>query len=193
MKMGKYRSKKRKTILTKLKIKIMKQPNKVGGGARTNINGLHFEQTTSLREIFLQKKDFTVIGDNLLKDGEKVGQLCEKNKIYKCILEPNKVDYKRIVSKKMLPDEAIWVGDTVYIIEKKFQSGSGSVDEKLQTCDFKKKQYAKLLSTVNLNVEYIYFLNDWFLRSEYDDVKEYIAEVGCQYYFDELPLSSIGL
>jgi hypothetical protein len=81
----------------------------------------------------------------------------------------------------------------MYIIEKKFQSGSGSVDEKLQTCDFKKKQYSKLLSVVNLKVEYIYFLNDWFLRSEYDDVKQYITEVGCQYYFDELPLEAIGL
>jgi hypothetical protein len=193
MKMGKYRSKKQKTILTKFKIIKMKQPNKVGGGARTNVNGLSFEQTTSLREIFLQKSDFKVIGDDVIRDGKKVGQLCEKNKIYKNILEPQNIEYRRIVSKKLLPDEAILVGDTMYIIEKKFQSGSGSVDEKLQTCDFKKKQYAKLLATVNLKVEYIYFLNDWFLRSEYDDVKEYITEVGCQYYFDELPLSAIGL
>jgi hypothetical protein len=191
--MRKYRSKKQKTILTKFKIQKMKQPNKVGGGARTNVNGLSFEQTTSLREIFLLKSDFKVVGDDLLRDGKKVGQLCEKNKIYKNILEPQNIEYRRIVSKKLLPDEAILVGDTMYIIEKKFQSGSGSVDEKLQTCDFKKKQYAKLLATVDLKVEYIYFLNDWFLRSEYDDVKEYITEVGCQYYFGELPLSAIGL
>jgi hypothetical protein len=193
MKMGKYRSKKQKTILTKLKLRKMKQPNKVGGGARTNLHGLHFEQTTSLREVFMVKNEFTVIGDDVFKGGIKVGQLCEKNKIYKQILEPQKIEYRRIVSKKLLPDEAILVGDTVYIIEKKFQSGSGSVDEKLQTCDFKKKQYAKLLSAANLKVEYIYFLNHWFLRSEYDDVKQYIAEVGCQYYFDEIPLSAIGL
>jgi hypothetical protein len=193
MKMGKYNSKKQKTILTKFKIKRMKQPNKVGGGSKTNVNGLAFEQTTSLREIFLQKKEFTLIGDNLLRGGVKVAQLCEKNKIYKHILEPSQIDYRRMVSKKLLPDEAILVGDTVYIIEKKFQSGSGSVDEKLQTCDFKKKQYAKLLSAINLKVEYIYFLNDWFLRSEYDDVKQYITDVGCHYYFDELPLEAIGL
>jgi hypothetical protein len=67
------------------------------------------------------------------------------------------------------------------------------VEEKLKTWDFKKKQYTKLLSAVNLKVEYIYFLNDWFLRSEYEDVKQYITEVNCYYYFDELPLSAIGL
>jgi hypothetical protein len=193
MKMGKFRFKKQKTILTKLKLRKMKQPNKVGGGARTNVNGLLFEQTTSLREVFMQKNEFTVHGDDVFRGGIKVGQLCEKNKIYKCLLEPHKIDYRRIVSKKLLPDEAILVGDTLYIIEKKFQSGSGSVDEKLQTCDFKKKQYTKLLTEINLKVEYIYFLNDWFLRLEYDDVKQYITEVGCQYYFDEIPLSAIGL
>jgi hypothetical protein len=146
-----------------------------------------------LKEIFLLKKEFTVVGDDLLRGGKKVGQLCEKNKIYKHILEPQGIDYKMIISKRLLPDEAILVGDTMYIIEKKFQSGSGSVDEKLQTCDFKKKQYTKLLSTVGLEVEYIYFLNDWFLRAEYEDVKAYILEVGCSYYFDELPLEAIGL
>ena len=32
---------------------------------------------------------------------------------------------------------------------------AGSVDEKLQTCDFKKKQYQKLLSQLNMEVQYI--------------------------------------
>lgn len=58
---------------------MSRMPNMFGGGAGTNANGLHFEQTTSLD-----------------------------------------------------------------IIEKKFQHGPGSVDEKLPNCDFKKKCWMSL-------------------------------------------------
>ncbi len=171
----------------------MKQPNKVGGGAQTNVNGLEFEQTTSLTEIFAEHKEFKLEGDLIYKGKVKVGQLCGKNKIYSSILAPRGINYKDYISKKLLPDEAILVGDTVYIIEKKFQNGAGSVDEKLQTCDFKKKQYTKLFSAADLKVEYIYVLNDWFKKDEYRDVHEYILSVGCRFYFNEIPLNSIGL
>ena len=70
---------------------------------------------------------------------------------------------------------------------------AGSVDEKLQTCDFKKKQYTKLLTAAKLQVEYIYILNNWFEKPEYNDVRAYIREVGCMYFFYELPLEAIGL
>jgi hypothetical protein len=85
------------------------------------------------------------------------------------------------------------VDKTIYIIEKKFQAGSGSVDEKLQTCDFKKKQYIKLFKPLNIKVEYYYVLNDWFRKPEYNDVFEYIESVGCKYFIEELPLEEVGL
>ena len=37
------------------------------------------------------------------------------------------------------------VRETLFIIEVKYQQVEGSVDEKLQTCDFKRKQYLKLV------------------------------------------------
>jgi len=42
-----------------------------------------------------------------------------------------------------LPDDAMLViiRETLFIIEIKFQQVEGSVDEKLQTCDFKRKQF----------------------------------------------------
>jgi hypothetical protein len=46
----------------------------------------------------------------------------------------------------------------MYIIEIKYQETAGSVDEKLQTCDFKKKQYERLLRPLKLIVEYCYVL-----------------------------------
>jgi hypothetical protein len=171
----------------------MRVPNIVGGGANTNKYGLHFEQTTSLKTLLESQAGFEVRGDNVYKNGNKVGQLCGKAKIYTDILRAKKIDYTQYISKRLYPDEAILVGNTVYIIEKKFQSGAGSVDEKLQTCDFKKKQYAKLFAPAGLTAEYIYILSDWFRQDCYKDVHEYILDVGCKYYFKDLPLAAIGL
>ena len=75
----------------------------------------------------------------------------------------------------------------------KYQEVTGSVDEKLQTCDFKKKQYKKLMAPLNIEVEYIYILSDWFRKLEYKDVLDYVISVGCQYYFQYLPLQKLGL
>jgi hypothetical protein len=78
-------------------------------------------------------------------------------------------------------------------VEIKFQSVAGSVDEKLQTCDFKTKQYKKLMSQLNIEVEYIYILNDWFKKPEYKDTLDYIISVNCQYYFQYIPLHKLNL
>ncbi len=94
-----------------------------------------------------------------------------------------------------MPDDSIFVivNNTMYIVECKFQKVNGSVDEKLQTCDFKKKQYRKLLSRANIDVEYIYLLSDWFKAPKYKDVLDYIISVGCSYYFEYIPLYKFGL
>ena len=63
----------------------------------------------------------------------------------------------------------------MFIIECKHQEVAGSVDEKLQTCDFKKKQYKKLMAPANI------------------DVLNYIHSVGCDYYFEYIPLQRLGL
>ena len=78
-------------------------------------------------------------------------------------------------------------------MENEFQKVAGSVDEKLQTCDFKRKQYAKLMAVLNIEVEYIYILNDWFKKAQYKDTLDYVISVGCQYYFKYLPLQKLGL
>lgn len=75
----------------------------------------------------------------------------------------------------------------------KYQQGHGSVDEKLQTCDFKKKQYLKLVQPLGIKVEYVYLLNDWFENPSYKDVLDYIRSVDCHYTFNALPLSWFGL
>lgn len=62
-----------------------------------------------------------------------------------------------------------------------------------QNGDFKKKQYKRLLASLNFEVEYIYILNDWFKKPEYKDVLAYIHSVGCDYYFNYIPLQRLGL
>ena len=105
------------------------------------------------------------------------------------------VDWEKAISKKLLPDDALLVivRETLFIIEVKYQQVAGSVDEKLQTCDFKRKQYVKLVGNLGLKVEYVYVLNDWFKAPGYKDVLEYINSVNCHYKFGTLPLSWLGL
>ena len=169
--------------------------NTVGGGNQTNINGLAFEQQTTLADALIEA-GFELVDDNLIYLGsEQIGILVEKNKFYKNFLTPNGVNFKDKISKRLLPDDCFvnYRNNTIYVIEKKFQHSPGSVDEKLQTCDFKRKQYLKLVSDINYTVKYIYLLCDWFKKSEYRDVLEYIKSVDCEYYFNEIPLDCLNL
>jgi hypothetical protein len=164
------------------------------GGAKT-LTGLDFEKKIDLRNAFTKFSSYKIKGEDLLFNNQIVAKLFKKHDIYKKFLEPKNVDYKRIISKKLLPDDAVYVlsNNTLFIIEIKFQEVAGSVDEKLQTCDFKKKQYEKLLEGTNINVEYVYVLNDWFKDPAYKDVLDYIKSVKCHYFFETLPFNFLGL
>ena len=87
----------------------------------------------------------------------------------------------------------VLVRETLFIIEVKYQRVAEYVYRKLQTCDFKRKQYVKLVAPLGLKVEYVYVLNDWFKQPGYKDVLDYINSVNCHYRFNELPLSWLGL
>ncbi len=164
----------------------------IGGG--NTITGLNFEKETDILDLLKTKKGYKVVNNIIYYENKEVAKSFKKNSLYK-FLEIKGVDYTKILSKKLLPDEAIYViiNNTLFIIEVKFQKVEGSVDEKLQTCDFKRKQYAKLMASLNIEVEYIYILSDWFRNPKYKDVLDYIISVGCQYYFKYLPLQKLGL
>lgn len=171
--------------------------NDHGGGNQTNINGFAFEQATSLDDAFLTKgyfvKDYYVYDHPMCL--EPLGMSVPKHFFYSHFLIPHGIDYEQINSKKWLPDEAFvnFLTKTVYIIEKKFQNGRGSVDEKLPNCHFKKIEYEKLCHPIGYTVKFIYLLSDWFLRPQYKDTLDYILHVECEYYYNQLPFSSIGL
>lgn len=173
---------------------MSRKPNIFGGGAQTNANGLLFEQTTDLNDA-LRNAGYTVEGINVFMDNTLIGYSLSKHSFYKHYLEPNGIDYKTINSKKWLPDDAFLnlTNSTLYIIEKKFQNVAGSVDEKLPNCHFKKQEYQKLVSSLGISVEYIYVFSDWFKQAQYNDVLDYIQQVGCYYFYNNLPLENIGL
>jgi len=163
------------------------------GGANTK-TGLIFEGKTDLKTFLAQQNGYSVNNTDVLYKNEVVAQVYKKHGFYK-FLSSNGIKWDEIISKKILPDDSIYViiNNTLFIIECKFQQVEGSVDEKLQTCDFKKKQYKKLISRLNMDVEYIYLLSDWFKHPKYKDVLDYIISVNCYYYFEYIPLSKFGL
>lgn len=165
-----------------------------GGGANTNKNGLHFEQQTDLVTA-LKNSGYEVEGNDIFYNGKKIGLSAPKHKLYKLILEPNKINYKDYVSKQLLPDEALYIykKKSIFIIEKKFQKTAGSVDEKIQTCGFKLRQYKKLFKPLGIKVNYFYVLCNFYDNPKYNDVLEYIEEEDCQYFFNDIPLDSLNL
>ena len=167
---------------------------KKGFGGGNTITGLKFERGRDILSILRNAKGYSVKGNVIFYLGKEVARSYRKYSLYK-YLESQGVDYQKIISKRLLPDEAwyVIVKNTLFVIEMKYQEVTGSVDEKLQTCDFKKKQYKKLMAPLNIEVEYIYILSDWFRKLEYKDVLDYVISVGCQYYFQYLPLQKLGL
>jgi len=164
----------------------------VGGG--NTITGLIYEGKVDLSTYLSQQNGYEVKGSEVFYKGNVVAYVFKKHEFYS-FLSRNGVDWKKIISRQLLPDNCIYVivNNTLYIIEVKTQNVGGSVDEKLQTCDFKRQQYIKLLSQLNIEVEYIYILSSWFKKPIYKDVLNYIISVKCQYYFEYIPLQKLGL
>ena len=168
---------------------------KGGKGGGKTITGLRFESRVTLEKVLSAIPNYKVSNDKVYFKDQIVAEFYPKNKLYKNLLEPKGIDYSKIISKRLLPDEAILIlkDNVLFIIEIKFQEVAGSVDEKLQTCDFKNRQYNRLLAPLGIKVKYVYILNDWFKKPEYKDVLTYVDSVGCHYFFYELPLSFLDL
>lgn len=169
------------------------------GGANT-LTGLRFERRVDFQQLIGKIRGYKIervegkAGIGVFFEGRPVARCFRKHEFYQFLTESG-VDWRDLISKKLLPDDALLVivRETLFIIEVKYQQVAGSVDEKLQTCDFKRKQYLKLVTPLGLKVEYVYVLNDWFKKKEYKDVLDYIHSVNCHYRFNELPMAWLGL
>lgn len=174
---------------------------KVGGfGGANTLTGLVFEKEVDFQDLLANIASYEIktiankAGKGVFFNHQLVARCFRKHNFYE-FLEEEGIDWQSKISKRLLPDDALLVivRETLFIIEVKYQQVAGSVDEKLQTCDFKRKQYLKLVSSLELKVEYVYVLNDWFKHPSYKDVLDYIHSVNCHYKFNSLPLAWLGL
>jgi len=193
----------------------MKQGNKSGGGPKTNENGLDFEEKASTRKVINKSSKYT-LKDMSTKGraqwperfsildadtGQIVGQHYKKGNFNNEFLKAHSIDVtalkkEGVLSKQMEPDSVIVVGWTINIIEHKSQKTAGSVDEKLQSFPYKYHYYKNLigLKDKGFKVVYIYVLEkDFFDKPAFKDTYDYMNTNGCKYFFDELPLSAVGL
>lgn len=170
--------------------------NIYGGGNNTNINGLGFEEGIDLKNI-LRNYGY-IVDDNSFEVmyGNKLKGYCLRKKELDRFLKSRGIDQLSINSKKWEPDDMFINSkeQIVYIIEKKYQNVTGTVDEKLSTFPFKIWEYEKLFSPLGYSVKYIYLLSNYFAQHEkYHDYFEYMRLNNCIYYFEGLPLQAIGL
>ena len=162
---------------------------------RGGIDGSNTQTGNKYKEVifleilrYIQNRNYSIkeSSDGISKqiihqNGNIIGNIFTEKKFYKFF----NIDWKDKISKEIRPDIGIFINKTLIVIECKSQSVNGSVDEKLQTCDFKKSQYEKLMFGSNIKVEYIYVLNSYFSDSKYKDVLDYIKSVKCYYYFED--------
>ena len=96
---------------------MSKVPNIYGGGARTNKNGLHFEQVTSLNKA-LGDAGYIIKSNEVYYNKELIGVSVPKKQLYTKFLEKQGIDYARYNSKQWQPDEAFinFKNKTAYII-----------------------------------------------------------------------------
>ena len=162
------------------------------GGAKTNLNGINFEEKTFLGE-WIQKEGYVLKQIlkgttrtqlfEVYKEDEMVAYYGRQGKVYDALKlvfpkEINNEFIKSVLSKKIYPDAFILnlKSKKLIIFEKKWQQTSGSVDEKIQTAPFKLEMFEKLTRNLNISVMYQYILSKWFVSDSYRNVKEYYKD-----------------
>jgi len=148
------------------------------GGANTK-TGAIFEINTDLKT-------------NLKNANINIDQVifCKQHEFPK-LMKKHKFDMVKEFGKKFLPDEAFIYNNHLFIIEKKYQCVSGSVDEKIQTGPYKKLIYDICAEALGLNgATYIYLLEGKaFNIDKYTKHQiPYLINNGIPVYFDNFPI-----
>lgn len=124
----------------------MIKSGKGGGNTRT---GLVFEGKTDLATFLNLQPHYSVMGSEVFFNGYKVAEIYKKHAFYNVFLNNLGIDWSRYISKRLLPDDSIFVlnNNTLFIIECKHQEVAGSVDEKLLKRNSIKNLWLRQIST----------------------------------------------
>ena len=183
------------------------------GGANTNFNGLSFENKTSIETTLLNNQFIKIIMNPKNKYGYYYEYKDVINKKYRKIYLTQsgfKIFFKKEFNIDIYtkPDEAFLIfEDTkchIKILEKKNQNVDGSIEDKLKTGLFNKREYEKMLNKNNktnfiFTISYAFCISK-FLKNKfesnipkYNNIKEIMIEdninlfYGCDNnYFDKL-------
>ena len=172
------------------------------GGKNTNINGLNFENKTSIETKLLENNFNKVTINKKNKYGYYFEQIepNTNNKIVYLTQSGFKLYFKQEfnIDVHKQPDEAFLIlKNNIYnlkILEKKHQNVDGSVEDKLKTGLFNKKEYEKMLNLKNnqiFNVSYAFCVSS-FLQSKfqsnnlkYNIMQEIMMEDGIKIFYGE--------
>ena len=152
------------------------------GGARTNETGLSFEENTCLTKRF-PCSDLCVFGKGKndsyveLKITDDIALIrVEQCGLYNYMnrYHPEHVVPYPKAEKTYRPDAALidFKRRIIYVIEKKYQQTSGSVDEKLETGECKRWYYSHKRFQ-GFRVNYAYVLCNWFKTPKYSHIREW--------------------
>lgn len=178
------------------------------GGANTNANGLSFESKTDLATAiqtdlsnkykltemqFANKSTAKAYTVTRLSDNKDIGIITQQNRFYDVMKAHYGLDNANY--KKWKPDEVFFnfEANTVFIVEKKWQSGQGSVDEKILGFVNKHRLYQnnfnQLENEPKPTVAFCALFNAswWLYGNKGSNAKRY------QDYFDILRLDSIKI
>ena len=172
---------------------------KGGIGGSSTVTGKDFEKTVNLSDAVerigykLVKQDKSHMDEIIDGNGKVAGYSCPKHKMRLFFAQYGR-KMTDFLSHELLPDEAIYdiKNNHMYIIEKKFQTTSGSTDKKIQTGPYKKFAWEKSMRDgIGVSVSYSYVLNNWFMQPRFDSVIEYLKDMGCTCYFNRIPIEEI--
>jgi hypothetical protein len=169
------------------------------GGANTNASGLPYEaRVASEIRSTLISNGFIHMGTSG-KSGKRETfennlsslQMMFHNAFYTDFVEELGINFKDKFSARLIPDIALVdrKSKVLKIIEIKNQTGSGSVVEKLQTCDYKQYYYSKLLEQELYEVQVIWRLGSYFEENKrgLSSVYEYMLLKNSPYFFKDIP------
>ena len=180
------------------KTRIYKNKGKHAGGANTILNGLFFENKTSIEKNLIKKK-FNKVIINKNKYGYYYEYIKENNKIIYLTQSGFKLYFKKNFNIDVYkhPDEAfLIISNNEYylkILEKKNQNVEGSIEDKLKTGFFNKREYEKMLVNIThkFNVDYAFCISK-FLQAKfqsnnikYNNIKEIMDDDNIKIFYGD--------
>lgn len=158
---------------------------------------LEFEEKTDLTNLINQSLEYSVENKKVKNSsGNIIGALYKKSEFTRDFLKGEmglSVEDYWINTKQ--PDDCFvnFKDKTIYIIEKKFQSTTGTADEKPAACEFLLYLYEKIAKPIGYRVRLAYVFNDFFKQEKYKTMLDYMLTKDVIYWFNTINLNWLDL